>query len=164
MFKDEAIFNQILREWKNAMPGKFEGVSISEPFLTTNTVGKGFVRIDNREQYHLQEPFHLKHIPGDGYSIAVYHQYHCLYMIMHAHGRLSFGKPEHNLDMQRHVTHCFDYLRQSALCCGDSALEGQGKTAKGMADGWGVQHVCKSNSEVVDWIEGNRFSNNTGIS
>jgi len=141
-----------------------EQIGTSEYSLTTVIVGKGFVRVDNREQYRLQEPFHLKHVSGDGYSIAVYHQYHCLYMIMHEHGKLSFGKLENDPDMQRHVTHCFDYLRQSALCCGDAALEGQSKTTKSMADGWGVQHVCKSNSEVVDWIKGNRFSNNTGIS
>jgi hypothetical protein len=85
------------------------------------------------------------------------------YRIMFSYGSYRFGHPEKDADMERHVAHCFDYLRQSMLCAGDSALEGQSSTIAGMADGWGVQHVCKNNREVLQWISNNRWTNATGV-
>lgn len=66
--------------------------------------------------------------------------------------------------MERHVTHCFDYLRQSVLCAGDAALEGESEAVKGMTDGWGATHMCKKKSEWMNWVVDNRFSDRTGIS
>lgn len=100
---------------------------------------------------------------GGGYSIASLHQFHCLYLIMREFGRCRLGEESANPDMQRHVTHCFDYLRQSQKCCGDAALEGESDTVKGMTDGWGTTHVCKSDRELVDWVYKNRYSEHTGI-
>lgn len=84
-------------------------------------------------------------------------------MIMKAMGDKRFDRPSHNADMERHVTHCFDYLRQSAQCAGDAALEGISETANKMTDGWGNTHVCKKNNELVQWVLDNRLSNYTGI-
>ena len=58
-----------------------------------------------------------------------------------------------------HVAHCFDYLRQSITCCGDTALEGAETTfpeGEGGSDGWNVQHVCKNYTQISDWLENNR--------
>jgi hypothetical protein len=84
-------------------------------------------------------------------------------MIMRAFGDHRLGRQMLNDDMERHVTHCFDYLRQSAMCAGDSALEGLSETVKGMTDGWGNTHVCKKNNELVQWVVDNRLSDYTGI-
>lgn len=48
---------------------------------------------------------------------------------------------------------CFDYLRQSLMCCGDTALEGGSEPEsfpEGIVgtDGWGVQHVCKTYADI----------------
>lgn len=66
-------------------------------------------------------------------------------------------------EQTRHVTHCFDYLRQSVLCAGDSALEGKSEMVQGMTDGWGNEHVCRSVSAQKKWIEDNRLSDMIGI-
>lgn len=86
-------------------------------------------------------------------------------MILKAHGDLHFGVKEHDHDMERHVTHCFDYLRQSMYCAGDSALEGKSRTiGLDMTDGWGDVHVCKNRKMELDWVVKERFSDKTGIS
>jgi len=60
-----------------------------------------------------------------------------------------------------HVDHCFDYLRQSIMCCGDTALEGvasPGSFPEGVvgADGWNVKHVCKNYDTLNSYAERNR--------
>ncbi|KAF1986999.1 hypothetical protein K402DRAFT_453877 [Aulographum hederae CBS 113979] len=156
MFTNKTEYLRILKQWKSAMP-----------------LGKGFIQIPSASTLHptLPPPLRIHSHPSrSGYSIASLHQFHCLYMILSAHGKLSFNVPEKNEDMKRHVTHCFDYLRQSVLCAGDSALEGVSKTVRGMADGWGVMHVCKREGRREGeggwrgWVLENRLSNFTGIS
>lgn len=122
----------------------------------------------------------MSSVPGDGYSIAYLHQYHCLYMIMKSLGESRFSKNPHNKakggsdrgmgdmgedkEMERHVTHCFDYLRQSFLCAGDSALEGKSRMeGLDMTDGWGDRHVCKDPVALEKWVLENRFSDKKGI-
>ncbi|TID12759.1 hypothetical protein E6O75_ATG10252 [Venturia nashicola] len=149
MFKNEKEFNTILSTWEKDMP-----------------LGRGFVTVHNASSYApLQRPWHLSSSPGlDGYSIAYLHQYHCLYMIMRSHGQYRFGRPSHDVDMERHVTHCFDYLRQSMYCAGDSALEGKSAIpGLEMTDGWGDTHICKNQKALLGWVVENRFSNKTGI-
>lgn len=46
-------------------------------------------------------------------------------------------------DHHWHMIHCFDYLRQSIMCCGDMALEGHETTSPkfmGGSDGWDAKH------------------------
>jgi hypothetical protein len=129
--------------------------------------GRGFVTIPPEGAKQLSRPYHIRANPGaQGYSIASLHQFHCLYMIMMAHGNARFGRkphPDGDDDTERHTTHCFDYLRQSARCAGDAALEGESSTVARMTDGWGNVHVCKKDRELVKWVYENRFSNFTGI-
>lgn len=62
---------------------------------------------------------------------------------------------EHN-----HVDHCFRYLRQSILCCGDTALEGQDpNTNTTGTDGTGAVHMCKDFEAIRSWAEDNRLVN-----
>ncbi|KAM3504765.1 hypothetical protein MY10362_003374 [Beauveria mimosiformis] len=58
----------------------------------------------------------------------------------------------------RHVDHCFRYLRQSLLCCGDTALEGQDpNTDKAATNGVGAVHMCKDFEAIRSWAEDNRL-------
>lgn len=86
-------------------------------------------------------------------------------MIMRSHGHHRLGIPmgKDQADMERHVTHCFDYLRQSAQCAGDSALEGKSEFVEDKTDGWGNMHVCKNFDAEVQWVIDNRFSDLHGI-
>ena len=65
-----------------------------------------------------------------------------------------------------HVGHCFEYLRQSIMCCGDVALEGAETTfppGQGGSDGWDAKHVCKDYRQVYDYLEANRANNDEWI-
>ncbi|KAL7929242.1 hypothetical protein V8C35DRAFT_315892 [Trichoderma chlorosporum] len=45
-------------------------------------------------------------------------------------------------DSHGHIQHCFRYLRQSLMCCGDTALEGQIPNSNiSGTDGTGAVHV-----------------------
>lgn len=47
----------------------------------------------------------------------------------------------------KHLLHCFDYLRQGIMCAGDMTLEWPKEQKVGdgsKVDGWGVEHQCKS--------------------
>lgn len=71
----------------------------------------------------------------------------------HHDGRRGAGKHAHN-----HVDHCFRYLRQSLLCCGDTALEGQDpRTSRQGTDGTGAVHMCKDFEAIRSWAEENRL-------
>ena len=100
------------------------------------------------------------------------HQLHCLHSILEAYndlaekvnGTTSLGvnragmmeMPKHH-DHSWHLGHCFDYIRQGIMCCGDTALEGAATTfpdgVKG-SDGWNAKHVCKDYEEVKSWVIG----------
>lgn len=51
-----------------------------------------------------------------------------------------------------HNDHCFDYIRNAVMCCGDTTLEGQTRTP-GLehvpgTDGTGAVHVCRNFDEI----------------
>ncbi|KAF2435397.1 hypothetical protein EJ08DRAFT_692646 [Tothia fuscella] len=149
MFKNSLELDSILQNWASTMP-----------------LGRGFILVNHSSTYPaLSAPWHLKSLPGaDGYSIAYLHQFHCLYMIMRSHGDAKFGRRSHDEDMERHVTHCYDYLRQSIFCAGDAAMEGKSRVeGLEMTDGWGDMHVCKDPSVMGQWVLDHRFSNKKGI-
>jgi hypothetical protein len=58
----------------------------------------------------------------------------------------------------KHVDHCFDYLRNSLLCCGDTALEGRAKDDPASTLGLGAIHVCKNIDEIIRFSEDHRPS------
>lgn len=56
------------------------------------------------------------------------------------------------------VDHCFRYLRQSILCCGDVALEGQDPNSTLPAtDGSGAIHMCKDIESIKSWAQDRRL-------
>lgn len=65
----------------------------------------------------------------------------------------------------QHVGHCFDYLRNSLMCCGDVAFEGQGSDIEEAGTlGEASYHVCKDYDKIKEWAEGSRFNSMKGFS
>ncbi|KAM3486726.1 hypothetical protein MY8738_000220 [Beauveria namnaoensis] len=136
--------------------------------------GNGFIAVNDSAQYKLPDPILFR--GRDTYSIAVFHQMHCLYAIMDRYNYLTGGSAEGQQDhaqhgdhhrrgskSHRHVDHCFRYLRQSLLCCGDTALEGQDpNTDKAATNGVGAVHMCKDFEAIRSWAEDNRLVDHKG--
>jgi hypothetical protein len=94
------------------------------------------------------------------YSVAVFHQMHCLgqlrgfsYLFLDAIVKGDAAKLKEikhmfgELDHAEHMNHCFDYLRQTIACAGDMAMEWPRTEPDGRrfaVDGWGIPHECKS--------------------
>ena len=143
-------------------------------------MGEGVVRIKDFKKYHLPAPMEIPGRPS--FSIAVTHQLHCLvccsthtkllvlltelkHSIMASYSLLSRKNTSSGPslseieDIERqywHIDHCFDYLRQSLMCCGDTALEGGATVFPGEVigtDGWGAQHICKNYDDIFKWAE-----------
>ncbi|KAJ5503315.1 hypothetical protein N7463_006189 [Penicillium fimorum] len=132
--------------------------------------GNGFIAVNATEKYTLPDPIIFKEQAA--YSIAVFHQLHCLYAIMDVYNQLTNPEPElisdpaHHHDSHQdghshnHVDHCFRYLRQSLLCCGDTALEGQDPNTDALGtDGTGAVHICKDFDVIRSWADSNRIVN-----
>ncbi|KAK3702917.1 hypothetical protein LTR37_014766 [Vermiconidia calcicola] len=114
------------------------------------------------------------------YMTSVTHQLHCLYTIMHSINDLLLNDGSFTIDIDddgnessmhgidgqaAQLSHCFDYLRQSIMCHGDTALEGAHPTnTKGPGiggdDGWNVRHVCKPWKPIHNWLEKKRIDDN----
>ncbi|KAF3357018.1 hypothetical protein VdG1_03576 [Verticillium dahliae VDG1] len=91
---------------------------------------------------------------------AVFHQLHCLYMIMQAY-HSGVQATEETEAMAFHLRHCFEYLRLSLVCHGDTALGGRvDDTTAGEA---GAQHVCKDWGAVKRFAETHRTNEFRGI-
>ncbi|KUJ21745.1 uncharacterized protein LY89DRAFT_576834, partial [Mollisia scopiformis] len=57
-----------------------------------------------------------------------------------------------------HVAHCFDYIRQSLICSGDTTLEAfleaDGETLRKQgSSGWGVAHKCVDFDALSRWTD-----------
>lgn len=63
-------------------------------------------------------------------------------MLLRAHLASTHNRPMPPHMIPLHILHCFDYLRMSLMCCGDTALEGQDVNPRGTF-GLGTTHVCK---------------------
>ncbi|KAL7801327.1 hypothetical protein V8C44DRAFT_370803 [Trichoderma aethiopicum] len=130
--------------------------------------GNGFIDVNHTDKYILPEPisFQGKQV----YSMAVFHQLHCLYAIMDIYNNLTSpalktqrdsvqqAVSNINSDSHGHINHCFSYLRQSLMCCGDTALEGQIPNSKiSGTDGTGAIHMCKDFEALRSWADENRL-------
>jgi hypothetical protein len=57
-----------------------------------------------------------------------------------------------------HMTHCFDFLRQTIMCAADSNLEKVdvvGKNGLKGSTGWGFERQCRNYDSLVKWVEEN---------
>lgn len=71
---------------------------------------------------------------------------------------------QHSLDLD-HVGHCFDYIRQSIMCCGDMSLEANpfvNKEKHIAVDGWGVPHTCRDWDTMWEFTTKYRMSDRGG--
>ncbi|KAK1774685.1 hypothetical protein QBC45DRAFT_457991 [Copromyces sp. CBS 386.78] len=158
--KTEASANATEENWRSYMPA-----------------GNGFIAVDHPSQYTLPQPIEFQ--DQAVYSISVFHQLHCLHTIMQAYNTLSEhtstsstrrdGHPhqpehKHTNHNHNHIDHCFRYLRQSILCCGDTALEGQDMNHPDLkaTDGTGAVHLCRDYGALKAWAEGRRVTSTGG--
>lgn len=89
---------------------------------------------------------------GEIYSVALYHQIHCLGLVRQNYWRLVNGIVNGEAEIMEyarselagsHAAHCFDYFRQSFECSADMSLEWPKQGSK-QVDGVGIPHVCAS--------------------
>ncbi|KAL2166623.1 hypothetical protein VTG60DRAFT_2442 [Thermothelomyces hinnuleus] len=148
-----------------------------EYWVSFMPIGNGFMAVNHDDKHILPPPM----VDGDEfYSIAVFHQLHCLYSIMKMWNKVNDdldqakrgrfmnrdGTEEevHHPDLKRHMDHCFRYLRQTIVCCGDTALEGQNPKAKiPDTDGTGATHLCKDFEKLKAWAEERRLNEGHSI-
>ncbi|KAI8966711.1 hypothetical protein F5Y11DRAFT_660 [Daldinia sp. FL1419] len=128
--------------------------------------GLGYLEIENPQEYD-NLPTQLNSFP-DQFVVtsSMTHQLHCLYAIAEAYSALTSDVNRVPQETPWHLTHCFDYLRQGIMCCGDVALEGEQTTfPDGFdgSDGWDAKHVCKNYNEVYDYLEKNRANDKVWI-
>ncbi|KAI9687652.1 MAG: hypothetical protein M1820_010423 [Bogoriella megaspora] len=139
--------------------------------------GRGFVFIDDYESYSLPPGEETPY--GTIFSVALFHQLHCLgqlrkYYWMLLDGVVALDQSvdttifdivkELNGEHGRHVTHCFDYLRQSVMCAGDMSMEWPRTEPDGRrfaVDGWGIPHECKTWDYIHEYMEKNHFNMST---
>ncbi|KAL2130837.1 hypothetical protein VTI74DRAFT_5880 [Chaetomium olivicolor] len=132
---------------------------IRQRWLSIVPRGLGYVRINNTALYN-NLPTPLESYPNYTFTTSVTHQLHCLHAIVETVAAYTSNEldklPEEG---SWHLNHCFDYLRQSIMCCGDVALEGQHTTfppdVRG-SDGWDAKHVCRDWGQVMAYLEGRR--------
>ncbi|KAK4222122.1 hypothetical protein QBC38DRAFT_520194 [Podospora fimiseda] len=137
----------------------FFSEQVKQKWLGIVPRGLGYVQINDTSQFN-NLPTPLKFYPNSTFTTSMTHQLHCLHAIV----RVVAAYTSDRLDMLPeegawHVAHCFDYMRQSIMCAGDLALEGQQTTfppnVKG-SDGWDAKHVCKDYGQILKHLEGNR--------
>jgi hypothetical protein len=63
---------------------------------------------------------------------------------------------------ERHIRHCFDYLRQSFMCAADTTLESVDPLLGGVT-GWDAQTSCRDYNQLFEWAENYRASNEKGF-
>ncbi|KAK2603873.1 hypothetical protein QQS21_003908 [Conoideocrella luteorostrata] len=119
--------------------------------------GKGFIVVKNDTQLAnmpgLRHPEHEQHA-----CVAIFHQMHCLYITYAAYWNARNG----NFDEipPEHLIHCWDYLRQSIMCAGDTSLEWVHPldSPPNQTSGWGFQHTCKNFDAIFEWTESHRYT------
>ena len=139
---------------------------VSFIFSSALLEGLGYVQVHNPENYN-NLPTPLESYPPGTFTTSMTHQLHCLYAIVETFA----GMESNNTDKIRgdgawHLSHCFEYLRQSIMCCGDTALEGQQTTfPEGIAgsDGWDAKHVCKDYNQILAHLEEQRVNDDVWI-
>ncbi|TLD18106.1 hypothetical protein PspLS_10461 [Pyricularia sp. CBS 133598] len=142
---------------------EFSSAATKQKWLNLVPKGLGYVKIDHPER-HNNLPHKLVGFPNTtAYTTSVTHQLHCLHAIASTYTNMitnTTGSGSGMDDMAPwHVNHCFEYLRQTIMCCGDTALEGEATTFPDNetgSDGWDATHVCKNYDQIHSYLESNR--------
>ncbi|GKZ37822.1 hypothetical protein AbraIFM66950_009611 [Aspergillus brasiliensis] len=110
--------------------------------------GRGYINVpEDEEEFEVLHPaFKMDNVfeQGDhyeGHIMAVYHQLHCLSILMTALGTSREEWAMLETQKVEHRAHCVEYLRQSILCSADTTLEGE-TGAWARSTGWGQTHSC----------------------
>lgn len=146
-------------------------------------MGSGFVVVDGWDKFTDTLPPPIQLNGDDIFSVSVFHQLHCLHYILkefdkllhpnetshHNHDHTAEQGHDHSGESQeealKHVGHCFDYVRNSLMCCGDVAFEGQGSDIEDPGTlGEASYHVCKNYDAIKDWAQASRATNMKGFS
>ncbi|TWU77376.1 hypothetical protein ED733_005896 [Metarhizium rileyi] len=133
-----------------------------EAWLSLIPKGKGFIVVKNDTE--LPNMPGLRHPEQEQHAcVAVFHQMHCLYITYAAYWNARAG----NFDdiPPEHLIHCWDYLRQSIMCAGDTSLEWVHRldNPPNETSGWGFQHTCKNFDAIFEWAEAHRFTETVEI-
>ncbi|KAF4628748.1 hypothetical protein G7Y89_g9409 [Cudoniella acicularis] len=91
------------------------------------------------------------------WAISTFHQLHCVYLLMEGYNKAVRNQPS----MQKHISHCSEYLRKTIMCHADTTLEGRNPTAierSGTISGDGANRVCKNYWDVFEWAQERRRS------
>ncbi|KAI1489094.1 hypothetical protein F5X96DRAFT_642251 [Biscogniauxia mediterranea] len=137
---------------------EFYSVETREKWLSLVPKGLGYLEIKEPQNYDnlpkQLESFKKK----DKFVVtsSMTHQLHCLHSIAEAYAALTQTPAKVPRTNGWNLSHCFDYLRQSIMCCGDVALEGQQTTFPAGfdgSDGWDAKHVCKNYEQVFQYLE-----------
>lgn len=124
----------------------------------------------NSDRQDLRLPPPINAGAKKAYNVAVFHQLHCLHalaeefdgLIATVHAGAPKGTQVHP-DRLEHIEHCLAYLKDSLVCCGDTAFEGQSsKTDLPATSGFGSYHVCKDFDQILAWSSSHRFTNMSG--
>ncbi|OTB03150.1 hypothetical protein M426DRAFT_321953 [Hypoxylon sp. CI-4A] len=111
---------------------------------------RGYVQIPDYESYEILGKPHTVAInrtaDGPAYMMSVFHQLHCLSYIVE-HYQQGYAGVELSEEVAHHSSHCFDYIRQSIMCAGDTNLEGETETGPG----WGSKHECVDYDAMLAW-------------
>ncbi|KAJ4388526.1 hypothetical protein N0V93_005984 [Gnomoniopsis smithogilvyi] len=156
-FQDKKDFNALNltdKEWESVMPR-----------------GGGFVfgpdDTNSDSSYDLPRPIRSK--GKDVYNIAIFHQLHCLHALAEEFKGLittiEAGRPGDGVGSDRieHIQHCLAYLKESLVCCGDTAYEGQSSiTDLPSTSGFGSYHVCRNFQQIFTLSEDRRVTNMAG--
>ncbi|KAK5996529.1 Oxidase ustYa [Cladobotryum mycophilum] len=124
-------------------------------------IGRGFVVIKN-DTVLPDQPGLNQSIVEQKAMVSVFHQLHCLYMAREGYYSAVEGKMDHV--SKAHLTHCFDYLRQTIMCFGDTTLEWLPAPPNDTGStGWGFEHTCRDFKAISEWAEENRLKTTFGI-
>ncbi|MCJ1474998.1 hypothetical protein MMC13_003658 [Lambiella insularis] len=94
--------------------------------------------------------------------LAVFHQLHCMNLLRigfyaAVNGTLEEMQMQHMQDINqrpdpKHISHCFDYLRQALMCAVDTNLEAVDPVLGG-SKGYGYARTCRDFDAVKAWSD-----------
>nr|XP_036581839.1 uncharacterized protein CTRU02_08411 [Colletotrichum truncatum]XP_036587995.1 uncharacterized protein CTRU02_02007 [Colletotrichum truncatum]KAF6790282.1 hypothetical protein CTRU02_08411 [Colletotrichum truncatum]KAF6799136.1 hypothetical protein CTRU02_02007 [Colletotrichum truncatum] len=120
--------------------------------------GGGFLKVDHPERFLLPPPLTISWPEKPTvYSLSVFHQLHCFGAILEDYRKIHIGQsPTQPL---HHILHCFDFLRQAILCCGDCTMEPNKAVAlhhQGNVPEMNTVRVCKNINNIIEFANKNQ--------